>query len=90
MSGIKRWPGAPDLFEEAREAGLCPKCGAAMSPIVYGMPVGGSEVVQQAKRGEVEIGGCIVWPEKPLFVCRGPKPHHWRRGKLGDLVECAG
>lgn len=90
MSGTLRWPGAPDLGEEARGAGPCPKCGAAMVPIVYGMPAGGSELVQQAKRGEVELGGCIIWENNPRFRCRGPEPHAWRHGEDGRLVECAG
>lgn len=42
-------------------------CDNAMTPIVYGMP--GSELVEAAGRGEVQLGGCCVSDDLPMFVC---------------------
>jgi hypothetical protein len=84
LSAARGWPSTPDLGAEAGKGNSCPKCGAAIVPIIYRMPAG--ELVQQAKRGEVELGGCVVWGDNPQLVCRGPKPHYWRRGDHGQLV----
>jgi len=60
-----------DEFEDDEEivAGPCPRCAKLDPiPIVYGLP--GPGLVEQADRGEVEIGGCLIWPDQPNFVCR--------------------
>ena len=46
---------------------ICPVCGSASIPIVYGLP--GSELFERADRGEVSLGGCIVWDEQPNAQC---------------------
>jgi hypothetical protein len=48
---------------------VCPRCGAAIEPvpIAYGYPT--QETFEAADRGEVRLGGCIVEPESPDFVC---------------------
>lgn len=51
----------------------CPACAAKKStiPIVYGEV--GPDEGDAAKRGELVIGGCIVWPERPRWACRACK-----------------
>lgn len=47
----------------------CPACGASdVVPIVSGMP--SRETEAAALRGEVVLGGCLVWPGKPTWHCR--------------------
>ncbi|WP_246063388.1 hypothetical protein [Blastococcus colisei] len=48
---------------------MCPRCGREDSiPLVYGLP--GSDLFQQAERGRVGLGGCLVMDEQAAFVCR--------------------
>lgn len=43
-------------------------------PVVLGMPVG--ELIEQAERGEVALGGCVVSADDPQWTCRCPAA--WR------------
>lgn len=53
-----------------------------MTSIVYGMP--GSELVEAWARGEVELGGCCVFEDMPMFRC----PRCGRTvGRLGDVWD---
>ncbi|OLT30759.1 hypothetical protein BJF79_38230 [Actinomadura sp. CNU-125] len=46
----------------------CPHCGGgAPIPIVYGLP--GPDLFEEAERGEVALGGCVVWEGRPLWHC---------------------
>ncbi|GAB2971220.1 hypothetical protein GCM10027212_07430 [Actinotalea caeni] len=55
----------------------CPECGSGrVVPIVYGMPA--PELVEQAGRGDVELGGCclmvdehgrLVAPDRSCRAC---------------------
>lgn len=47
------------------EAPRC--CDIPMTPIVYGMP--GPELFEAAERGEVELGGCCISDDMPMFRC---------------------
>ena len=48
----------------------CPSCGSTDAiRIEYGYP--SSELAEAAERGEVILGGCLIWPEAPDFECRG-------------------
>lgn len=38
-----------------------------MMPIIYGVP--GLEIVTASQRGEVELGGCCVSDDLPMFRC---------------------
>jgi len=54
---------------EPRNAPVCPRCGARDSiPIVYGMP--GMELMEQARAGQVVLGGCVVFEDQPDRRCR--------------------
>jgi len=48
----------------------CPKCGKsdAIVPIMYGMPAG--EAMEEAERGEIALGGCMVGDIDPGYSCR--------------------
>ena len=47
----------------------CPSCDSNnVVPIVYGMP--GSELMEQAERGEVILGGCVVTDNDPGLYCK--------------------
>jgi hypothetical protein len=71
-------------FETAGKGDSCPTCGAVLIPIVYGLP--GGDLFEQAERGEVELGGCLVVDTNPQFHCRGQVAHYWRRGAQGQLI----
>ncbi|WP_104526011.1 hypothetical protein [Blastococcus atacamensis] len=48
---------------------VCPGCGEENSiPLIYGMP--GAEDFQQAERGVVALGGCLMPEDVAAFVCR--------------------
>ena len=43
---------------KAKSAPVCPRCGHAMVPLVYGLP--GPDLFDAAQRGEVVLGGCVL------------------------------
>ena len=45
----------------------CPTCGSQAVPIMYGMPT--FDAFQQAERGELAIGGCVLADEAPAWQC---------------------
>lgn len=45
----------------------CPSCGAATVPIVYGYP--GADLWEASERGEVVLGGCMVYDGRPTRRC---------------------
>lgn len=47
--------------------GVCPQCGGAPTKIVYGYPT--YETFEAAERGEVLLGGCMVWDGRPSSQC---------------------
>jgi hypothetical protein len=48
---------------------MCPGCGREDSvPLVWGLP--GPELMEQAERGLVALGGCLLPGEAPAFSCR--------------------
>lgn len=48
-------------------AGLCPSCGGTITEIVYGLP--SLELFEAAERGEVAIGGCVLFGNDPDRQC---------------------
>lgn len=59
----------------------CPNCGGKLLKIVYGMPP--LEIMEQAKRGEVFLGGCCVFGDNdPEYHC-----NTCRRSYIKDLTE---
>ncbi len=54
----------------------CPRCDSQnVVPILYGMP--GPEMFEESRRGEVALGGCVVFPDAPDHTCRNCG-HDWR------------
>ena len=51
---------------------ICPQCGSSnFIPIIYGKPSLG--LFERAERGEVVLGGCILTPNRNLYVCKDCK-----------------
>ncbi|MDA8226311.1 MAG: hypothetical protein M0T74_01135 [Desulfitobacterium hafniense] len=60
----------------------CPKCGSTNSVhIVYGMP--SNELYQEAQVGKVKLGGCLLDPSNPEYVCKDCE-HEWNRVQAVD------
>jgi hypothetical protein len=49
----------------------CPRCGVAerVVHIEYGLPA--PEMIEQAKRGEIALGGCSIANGSPNWYCKG-------------------
>jgi hypothetical protein len=57
----------------------CPVCGAAAVPVAYGYAT--SEMADEADRGEVVLGGCVVLPSgDPSWACLSCGIRFGRRG----------
>ena len=47
----------------------CPRCQSdEVVPIVYGMPAA-SELFEEPRAGRVALGGYVVFPEAPEWLC---------------------
>lgn len=68
-------PDAPELY-----CGTCQAVRATV-PIVFGLP--GNELMEEAQRGEVVLGGCMVPLVEPLVACGTCKEPHM--GWIGYL-----
>ena len=55
------------MDEERDDLEPCPLCRTPMVPIAYGYPTG--ETFEAAERGEVVLGGCMVWDGRPTRQC---------------------
>lgn len=64
----------------AYEAPHC--CDNAMTPIVYGMPSEG--LIEASQRGEIQLGGCCVSDDLPMFVCERCGRTAGRLGEVWD------
>lgn len=49
------------------EQALCPACGGPTVPLNYGYPDG--ELFEAAERGEVALGGCVIFDDQPEREC---------------------
>ncbi len=62
------WTALRSDREVVAARGLCPACrGRGLVPILYGMPA--PEAMEDARRGRLAIGGCIVADENPELHC---------------------
>ena len=60
----------------------CPRCNSEdVVPIVYGYP--GDELTEASMRGEVALGGCVVFPDAPEYTCKNCG-HEWREVEGGE------
>ena len=63
-------------YTDPKSPPKCPSCGSnAVVPIIYGLP--GPELMEDAKSGKIEIGGCIVMSSNPTRKCKSCG-HSWR------------
>ncbi len=51
------------------EEKLCPECNGKLLPLRYGEP--GTQMMEQARRGEIALGGCIITDDDPRWECSG-------------------
>ena len=60
----------------------CPKCGSGnVAKILYGKPIWSDELEEKLASGEIELGGCFISKEFPVFVCKSCR-EQW--GRLYD------
>ena len=65
------------MTEKASDRPECPKCGSEhVLPIAYGLP--GPEMMEDVRRGEIELGGCVISGNDPQWSCQACG---WRWGK---------
>lgn len=63
-----------------RSVRACPRCRSTMfvAPIVYGLPLPEDE--GRSERGEVVLGGCIVYDDRTRRYCRScRRAIQWKR-----------
>jgi hypothetical protein len=64
-----RLPAVPDTPT------VCPACPTGLAiPIVYGLPT--EDIGRDAEAGHVELGGCVVEDDAPVWKCRACG-HRW-------------
>lgn len=57
-----------DVQSSSYESGSrCLSCGSKLVPIVYGYP--GSDLWRRSERGEVVLGGCLIFAGQPTHQC---------------------
>ena len=66
---------APEDPEEQRS---CEHCGGALTPVVYGYPT--YETFEAAERGDVVLGGCVIWDGQPRELCQSCRDGEAARG----------
>ena len=65
-------------------APVCPRCGSTMTPILYGYP--GVETFEAVERGEVFLGGCMIYEGRPEHRCSRCQPPAAPRSTLGPYT----
>ena len=59
----------------------CPKCGSSnVIKIIYGLP--SYELFQDAEKGKVKLGGCIIREDNPNWYCKDCE-HEW----CGETID---
>ena len=61
----------------------CPNCGGKLIDIIYGMV--DYEVGEQAKKGKVFIGGCMITGNDPIYHCNTCRRSYYKN--LEDYIE---
>lgn len=60
----------------------CPECGSAkVASILYGLPDFSDELERELNAEEVELGGCIIMDDDPLWHCVECQ-HRWGKREL--------
>lgn len=68
----------------------CPKCFGTVEviPILYGSPT--FEMMQEAKKGGVFIGGCIITKDSPTHFCKKCRIKFDRIGRTYEVEDGEG
>ena len=61
----------------------CPNCGSKMIEIVYGMP--SHDTVEDAKKGKVFLGGCMIEKKQPKYHCNKCRRSYYNN--LKDYIK---
>jgi len=79
--------------QKLRKGSTCPSCAKGkLVPIVYGLPM--EDLMEQAQRGEVILGGCVVtqmidgdvtWGD-PELGCSACERKFYRDGRAQDQM----
>lgn len=65
------------------QSGPCPACASRnVVPIIHGKPTPQAEAA--ARLGWATLGGCMVWPEKPIWHCHACKHEFGMMKELED------
>jgi hypothetical protein len=65
---------------------ICPQCGSADAvPIAYGLP--SFDMFEEAERGEVALGGCIVSGNDPAWQCTSCKQRFGAEADSSQVTE---
>jgi hypothetical protein len=61
----------------------CPSCQSAdVVPIMYGLP--GPEMAEASIKGEIVLGGCVIFGNDPAWFCRACEARWNEDGKLWE------
>ena len=61
-------------------AHICPSCNSNnVVPIAYGLP--GFEMQEEAKKGNIHLGGCVIEEDVPDFHCNDCE-YEWIKVKV--------
>ena len=61
----------------------CPSCASRnVAEIRYGFPIPGTFDSPDARAGELILGGCVLWPDRPEYRCHRCS-HAWRESPVG-------
>ena len=73
----------------ARAARPCPRCGSTDAVrILYGYP--SADMGEAERRGEIVLGGCMVWRESPDYECRACRSALPWVAPIGDAADDLG
>jgi hypothetical protein len=57
-------------YEYETKPKFCPECKSVrIAEILYGLIPDSPELNKQIEKGEIVLGGCIVWDACPVWMC---------------------
>ena len=62
----------------------CPKCHKELTEIIYGLP--GNALFEAERRGEVLLGGCVLYEGRPQWYCKRCKSYYSCDKETGKLI----
>tara|TARA_B100000315_G_C14545429_1_gene572995 strand:- start:1536 stop:1751 length:216 start_codon:yes stop_codon:yes gene_type:complete len=59
-----------EILTSKRKPKKCSKCGSTkIANILYGLPDGSDEFMEDLKEGRIVLGGCCVTDDDPVWEC---------------------